>query len=183
VDTRRCACAVIPAILMALSFAACTGSPPPATGLTSPAPSLSNELYYSCGIASFNVGMQETDPGSLIEVLDGHVPSWLPSGMGLAQAYGPGGFTPGVLGGADLRDAACRQIRIRYGGSSGESHAGDTFAAWHVTMRSNRGCGESRDQTCPTIWYTARGDHSTLTVTTFGIQRPEADRIVNSIPL
>src|SRR6185312_5728891 len=108
-------------IVTSLAVTDCTSAPLPATGVLSPAPSLQHALSYDCGTQAVGlVRFEQIDPASLVEVMDGHLPTWLPDGMGLAEAYGEGWFHPGGLGGARLRDAACRVVEIRYYASTKE---------------------------------------------------------------
>src|SRR5262245_47274123 len=117
---------------------------------------------------------------SLTEVMDGHIPHWLPAGMGLVSAFG---LSHGAHGGAYLADAKCREIELWFW--QGEKiGSGERVGPWVVTeMSGPKDCFNAVLGRGRWITYEGRVEGGHLGVQMMGIPRSEGDRIVQSIPI
>lgn len=118
-------------------------------------------------------------PESLDSVMANHVPHWLPDGMGLVQAFGPG---VGSLGGAYFADARCREIELWFWKSTGVA-SGERMGAWTVMVSGPNACGNAVLGSGRCIEYHAPVDGGSIGVQMMGIPRSDGDRIVRSIPI
>jgi hypothetical protein len=164
-------------VMMAVSTACASDPPPPVTArVLSPAPAVSKGVLHGC---PFGPPRASTVPaGSLGDVMQGHVPRWLPSGMGLVEAFGPG---EGSQGGAYFADGQCREIQLWFWNSS--EIAGEAMGPWRVEASGPHGCGNAILGNGACIDYHARVDGGSIGVQMLGVSRPEGDRVVRSIPL
>lgn len=165
------------ALVLACAFGtgACTGSTPPPvpSSVISPAP----RVDCPFGIAR-EVG-RSVDPSSLMRVMHGHVPRWLPEGMGLFQAFGS---STALRGAAWFADDRCREVQVWLWRSTGRVSGSDRTGPWAVDESGPRACanfvlGEAR---C--IEYRANVEGGQIGVQMMGIDRAVGDRIVRSIP-
>jgi hypothetical protein len=110
--------------------------------------------------------------------MDGHVPTWLPAGMGLVQAFG----SSWARGGAYFADSRCREVELWLLRSRGQLDGPDRTGSWVVDESAPRACGNAvlGDGRC--IDYHVNVDSGQVVVQMMGIERGVADRIVESIP-
>jgi hypothetical protein len=118
---------------------------------------------------------------SLIEVMDGHVPSWLPEGMGCALAFGEG--WDGIVGGAYLSDANCREVTMWYAQTNERPTEGERFGDWYVVESAPNDRGNAVLGGASCLNYTAPVDGGIVALNMMGLERDECDRISDSIPL
>jgi hypothetical protein len=111
--------------------------------------------------------------------MDNHLPRWLPEGMGLVAAFGPGA---GSHGGAFFADAHCREMEVWFWEST-DIGPGQEMGAWTVVVSRPNACGNAVLGTGRCIEYHARVDRGSIGVQMMGIPRSQGYRIVQSIPL
>ena len=114
----------------------------------------------------------------LAEVVDDHVPRWLPEGMGLVFAFGPGEDS---FGGAYFADIGCREIELWFWDST-DIGSGEHVDGWMVSESGPHDCGNDVLGTARCIDYAHVVDGGQIGVQMMGISRGEGDRIVRSIP-
>jgi hypothetical protein len=166
-------------VLVATAMSAsCTSSTEPSipTRVLSPAPSPTGAMS-SCPAALARAST--ISPGALDEVMAGHVPTWLPPGMGLVEAFGPG---DGASGGAFFADTRCREVRLRFWDSS-EQGDGERMGRWVVQSSAPGDCFNAVLGSARCIDYHAVVGGGSIGVQMMGLEREEADKIVRSIPL
>ena len=117
-------------------------------------------------------------PASLAPEMQNHVPHWLPSGMGLVEAFGPGN---GALGGAYFADARCREVELWFWKST-DVGAGPRVGAWTVTA-SPHACANALLLVSLCLDYHAKVQGGSIGVQMMGIPRSEGDKLVQSIPV
>ena len=116
---------------------------------------------------------------SLADVMANHVPSWLPEGMGLVEAFGPG---DGSSGGAYFADARCREVQL-WSWDSSETGDGEHMGPWVVEVSGPRDCFNAVLGSGRCINYHTVVGGGSVGVQVMGLERTEADKIVQSIPL
>lgn len=161
------------AVIAAVAAASCTlAAPhPPPTQVLSPVP-------RSCAFGPIRAS--RIPASSLAERMAGHMPSWLPPGMGLVEAFGPGA---GSVAGAYWADAGCREIEMYlFRGSDSNFGSGPRVGAWTVTADAANACYNPVLGSGRCLTYHARVSDGILDVEMMGIERPEGDRIIRSIP-
>jgi hypothetical protein len=167
---------VVPVLLVAA--VACTGAP------ASPIPPeiLSPAFPADCGRAI--VRADDVDAEDLPAQVDGHLPTWLPSGFGLSGSWQAEHGDPTTGGSATWTDGRCRSIQLSYfGPRSSVTLSGPKVGAWTVIADTTGGCSVKELGIGRCVVYTAFVDDHRLNVETIGLEREEGDRIVGSIPL
>lgn len=106
-----------------------------------------------------------------------HVPHWLPPGMGLVEAFGPGN---GALGGAYFADARCREVELWFWKSGVGS--GPRLGPWTINADAP-GCYNAVLGTGRCLDYHAKVSGGSIGVQMMGIPRSEGDKLVQSIPV
>jgi hypothetical protein len=119
---------------------------------------------------------------NLIDQMGGYVPRWLPDGFGLAHAFGSG---DGFEGQGIWSDAQCRQVQVYYftnqlGGGRPE---GPTVDEWVVLYNAPNQCSNAVLGRARCLGYRVRVDGAGLGVQMMELDRYEADRIIQSIPI
>jgi hypothetical protein len=162
-----------------LASVACTSAPTPSvpTRILSPAPAVEKGVLHDCPFGPPRASTVAAR--SLDGVMQDHIPRWLPAGMGLVEAFGPG---EGSLGGAYFADGTCREIQLWFWESS-DSGSGETMGSWRVEASGPRGCGNAVLGSGACIDYHARVDGGSIGVQMMGVPRSQGDRVVQSIPL
>ena len=169
-----------------VALAACTQSTPtvPTRGpaplpslVLSPAPHPPG-AFHQCPFGPARAS--EIPPATLASVMQNHVPHWLPQGMGLVEAFGPG-FV-GSLGGAYFADARCREVELWFWKST-DVGSGPRLGPWTVNADVPNGCGNAvlGDGRC--LDYRVRVAGGSVGVQMMGIPRHEGDQVVSSIPI
>jgi hypothetical protein len=162
-----------------LAVTACTSENPPSfpEQVLSPAPQPSG------AIARCPFGLPRASSiaaGSLAEIMDGHIPHWLPEGMGLVSAYG---LSHGAHGAGYFADAQCREMELWFWESE-RIGSGERIGPWVVTeMSGPRDCFNAVLGHARCINYAGRVEGGHIGVQMLGIPRSEGDRIVRSIPI
>ena len=167
---------VVAIVVVAIS-ASCTFGTEPLVPVRvlSPAPSPGG----AAGYCPFGIARASSIPSeSLVDVMADHVPRWLPDGMGLVEAFGPGEAS----GGAYFADVNCREVQVWFWRSS-DLGQGERMGAWVVNVSGPRDCGNSVLGSSRCIDYHAEVDGGSVGVQMMGLERAEGDRIVESIPL
>jgi hypothetical protein len=120
------------------------------------------------------------DARSLVDVMDGHLPHWLPEGMGLVAAFGP---SEGAHAAAYFADIRCRELELWFWDSEGTG-SGERVGPWVVTDESGpKDCFNAILGPGRCIYYAGSVDGGHIGVQMMGIPRREGDRIVQSIPI
>jgi hypothetical protein len=128
-------------LLIVLVADSCTSerpAPVPAR-ILSPAPRppvKTHECPYAPSRAS------SVTPKELAGVLDDHVPRWLPEGMGLVFAFGPGDAS---FGGAYFANIRCREIELWFWDSTGVG-SGEGVDGWVVSESGPHDCGNASSE-------------------------------------
>jgi hypothetical protein len=109
-----------------------------------------------------------------------HLPRWLPKGFGLAYAFQVRGG--GETGGGVWTDNRCREVEVRITSHESGSPQGERIEDWWIEYDAPGECGNPELGRARCLGYAARVDEGRLRVRMLGIDRPEGDRIVLSIP-
>jgi hypothetical protein len=162
----------------AIMVASCTSSAPPSvqTGILAPAPKPLGG-FNQCPFGP--VRASGVASSSLVSVMANHVPRWLPPGMGLVEAFGPGEY---AFGGAYFADADCREIQLYFWESS-DTGSGPRLGPWVITADVPNGCSNAALGQGRCLEYHAKVPGGSVGVQMMGIDRAAGDRIVGSIPL
>jgi hypothetical protein len=145
--------------------------------ILSPAPPVSGSLS-SCPFGpprASSIGGR-----SFVNVMQDHVPRWLPAGMGLVEAFGVSG--DGARGGAYFADAHCREVELWFW-KSGAVGSGHRLGAWLVHESQRGGCVNAVLGKAVCIDYRAPVPGGSIGVQTMGLSRSQGASIVVSIPL
>jgi hypothetical protein len=116
----------------------------------------------------------------IVDAMDGHLPHWFPGRWGLAGAWsdGHGGSW------ATWADARCREVTVFTGSGSPDGlRSKPHVGPWTVTDDVSRGCGNAVLGMGTCLGYETEIPSGQAGVQMMGLERPEADRIVRSIPL
>jgi hypothetical protein len=116
---------------------------------------------------------------SLGDVMANHVPTWLPRGMGLVEAFGSG---EGFSGGAYFADVRCREVELWFWRSA-DVGDGERMGPWVVQESSPGDCFNAVLGSARCIIYNTVVHGGSVGVQMMGLERAEADKIVRSIPL
>jgi hypothetical protein len=128
----------------------------------------------------FGTARASTIPaGSLGDVMANHVPTWLPRGMGLVEAFGSG---DGSSGGAYFADVECREVELWFWESS-EAGDGERLGPWVVEEGSPGDCFNAVLGSARCINYHTVVDGGSVGVQIMGLERAEANKVILSIPL
>jgi hypothetical protein len=144
--------------------------------ILSPAPRLTGS-FGECVFAPPRAS--SISPEALANVMEDHVPRWLPDGMGLVMAFAPGW---GAKGGAFFSDERCREIELWFWRSTAVG-SGQEMGAWRVSVSGPDACENPVLGNARCIEYHARVAGGSIGVQMMGIPRSEGDRIVDSIPV
>lgn len=112
--------------------------------------------------------------------MDGRVPTVLPEGFGVAEAWGEG---EGALGQVLFVDARCREIFVATYDGRQRLGRGASLGRWVVTSSGPRDCGNAVLGDARCLRYGTHMGGKTIAVLTMGLERSEADGVVRSIPL
>jgi len=127
---------------------------------------------------------------SLGTAIDGHVPTWLPDGFGLAAAWGPPsqGLGPDFAAKAVWADAECREIDLTYWNRiEGVDRFPDKprVGDWFVITDAPGECGNAVLGAARCLRYFVQpesaGIRVQLSVFMMGVSRRTGDAIVRSI--
>jgi hypothetical protein len=152
-----------------------TSAPVPSFVL-SPAP-IPVEALHQCPFGPARASV--IPPATLASVMVNHIPHWLPVGMGLVDAFGPGSAS---RGGAYYADTHCREIEVWFW-KSREVPSGHRLGPWTITADVQAGCSNAvlGDGRC--LGYSVAVSGGQVGVQMMGIPRTEGDRVVQSIPV
>lgn len=174
--------AVVPSLVMTSACTRSTTSVPPSDPahelslVSSPAPRPSG-AFDQC---PFGVPRaSQIPPANLAATMRAHVPHWLPDGMGLVEAFGPG---EGSLGGAYFADKNCREVELWFWESS-DVGAGPLVGPWTVNTDVPDGCGNAVLGGGRCLDYSVDVEGGSIGVQMMGIPRSEGDQVVQSIPV
>jgi hypothetical protein len=122
---------------------------------------------------------------SLDKAIDGHVPTWIPDGFGLAGAWGPPsqGLGPDFAAEAVWADDECREIDLTYWNRiEGVSRLPDKprVGDWFVTDKPGA-CGNAVLGDARCLWYLSplskpTGEATTTIILSRGIAPPQERR-------
>jgi hypothetical protein len=138
--------------------------------LRSPAP------RSDCPLSS--VEASSVHPSKLSVLMKGHVPTWIPSGFGLVEAFGPylgfGAHTPG--GGAIWVTKDCRSIEV-------SAYAASLAAAWSLrgAAKGASGCSNAVLGRASCWSIQGPGSQPAITVQTMGLSERETVHIARSM--
>ena len=119
-------------------------------------------------------------PEDLIDAMHGHVPTDLPEGFGLLGSWGAG---EGPAASGIWADHDCREVRVGVVDDNPTEATGPSVGPWTVTADLADGCGNAVLGEGRCLSYVANADDGIVIVSMMGIDRPEGDQIVRSIPL
>ncbi|HVQ88382.1 MAG TPA: hypothetical protein VMT88_09370 [Actinomycetes bacterium] len=167
-------------IAYALALAGCTGPAPSSGGVDNRGMPEPTTMLSAASTYCFQgiVRTKSIPTSRLLDGLDGHAPTWLPKGFGLADAHVGETPTDGFSGG--WSDARCRLVSVSV--SQGDSlPTGYTAMGKWTIVNTRGGCfnevlGKAR---CLNYWATVEG--RLVTVQMMGLGRQDGDRIVRSI--
>jgi hypothetical protein len=158
-----------------LVLTGCTREPPP---LRSPPPALI--LASAPRRCPLPIERGNSVPADqLVVSMAGHVPHWLPEGFGLQ-----GGWTDGRSVWATWSDRGCREVTVsadREGPSGAPS--GPRVGPWIVVDDVPNQCANEVLGSATCLDYYAPAASGSVGFNAMGLERPEGDRIVQSIPL
>jgi hypothetical protein len=168
----------LPLATFAALLAACTsGSVPPTVDTTTGSPPILVAAPRTCPLP---MERGNTVPANqIVDAMDGHVPQWLPTGFGLA-----GGWTDGHGTWATWTDGDCREVTVSsdHGGPA-EGASGPQVGSWVVTADAPGQCANAVLGSATCLDYQAPAPLGSVGVQAMGLERPEGDRVVQSIPL
>lgn len=116
----------------------------------------------------------------LMDQMDGHVPTYLPDGLGLLSAWGHG---QRLFGAGIWSDKDCREVEVDLLPGPATNLSGPRIGAWTLTGDTARDCGnpvQGENGSC--LSYFANVGDKTLRAWMSGITRADGDAIVASIP-
>ena len=150
----------------------CSPSTPPPSLVSAAPPEANNCIKASIRLASL-------DPATILDALDGHVPTALPTGFGLLGLWGVGEGRGEMKGYAIWADDSCRTVAVGtwvVGDPVGE---GPRVGAFTLTSEVPSTC--VRPGPAPCLAYRARLSPGLVEVAVVGIDRSAADEIVRSM--
>ena len=112
--------------------------------------------------------------------MQGHIPTDLPAGFGLAYAWGEG---DGMMAQATWTDRHCRLVTVALDAGIEQLRGAPIGEDWYVTSSGPRDCGNSVLGSGRCLRYVTVTEGNTLHVLMIGLDRPEGDRVVRSIPV
>jgi hypothetical protein len=164
-------CLVAVVVLVVSSCTGSSGGPKPVpTQILSPAP-------RNCPFAPARAST--VSASSLSTRMSDHVPRWLPSGMGLVEAFGSG---DGAIAGGYWADGRCREVQVYLFPGGHGMWTGVKVGGWTLTRSSPYDCSNTVLGSAQCLVYHAMVSEGLLDVQMMGIDRQEGDRIVLSIP-
>lgn len=156
--------------------------PSPAPNLLSPAPEPVAEAALYTG--ECNVGIIRANhvrPGELPDVLGSYAPSWLPDGFGLLIGFRGSGHGMENGMGAIWTDSTCRQIRLEFTPDAASLESPRPAGRWASNGEGMCFVAPLGDVRC--LNYHAQDDGGVLNLTTSGLDRSDAMRVVAGITL
>jgi hypothetical protein len=174
-------------LLLGLLAVGCISAPPSASrqssaaNILSPAPSPTVQTFTDGECLVGIIRADHVGPGELLDVLGPYEPAWLPDSFGLFTGFQGSGRGRENGAGAVWTDAACRQIHLEVipGGSDEESPR----PAGEWVLISEGTCTYAPLFDVPCFSYHAQDNGRVLNLTTVGLRRGDAARIVTGIPL
>lgn len=171
-------------VAMVLLLAACTSDEPtsviPAPNVVSPAPSPLPRFGMNGECVVGLIRADHVAGRDLLDLLDSHVPTWLPEGFGLFIGWKvEGGAVGEASNGGIWTDEQCRQVRLDVfpGAAGDESPRLD--GAWVLTDRGECTFGPVRHVSCLTYHAQANGD--ALSLTAVGLSDGDTARVVGGV--
>jgi hypothetical protein len=122
---------------------------------------------------------QAMDPSTILQGLDGHVPTDLPRGFGLEGLFDGGEGSGAPKGSAIWVDASCRSVSVTTWATSAEVGEGPRVGLFTLTSAVPPTCVSPGPTPC--LAYRARLAPGLVEVDTVGIDRADADEIISSI--
>lgn len=119
-------------------------------------------------------------PSEFVRMIGGHAPTDLPGDFGLVFAVGRGdGYRTAAL----WADSNCRQVFLALWPREESIPDGPKVGIWTVTDDVPDACGNGVLGTGRCLNYRATFSEGTIGVQMIGVDRPEGDQIVASIPV
>ena len=164
--------AVIALGIVWVAALACSPEAPPPS-LISPAPRVSERCFH------FPIRDPSLNPATILDALNGHVPTALPPGFGLYGLWGGGEGEGAARGHAIWADASCRTVAVTTWAVSEEVGEGPRVGPFTLTAGVPSTC--TRPGPTPCLAYRAELSPGLVQVDIVGIDRAAADEIVRSM--
>lgn len=158
-----------PALLTAavlVGLAGCTVT----ADLASRPPALQTSAWPRNGDARI-IHQHNVPPSTLVLTLGEFLPSWLPRGMNLIEAYGDDFRT---VAGSLYMDRDCRSVEVFWFDDDRERLGGELVGPWRL-IQDFTGTADGQDG--PWLVYETSVDRGHVGVRTFGLSREEGDRV------
>lgn len=178
---RRISLALLLPLLLVVG--GCTGTSPRASYATTPGlPAMfSVALSPAPRACPFMPGLGETPvtggDAEVTRLMNGHLPTWLPSGFGLSGAWTEASATKTLFAETLWSDQRCRSVRVTF------SSGGPGPGPWTVGYDNPRACGNAIMGMGECIGYSVSVTGGEVNVQTISLTRSDADRLVHSIKI
>jgi hypothetical protein len=162
-----------------LATSSCTSNPAPHPPPTRTPSAILAAAPRECPIGLGLLRGDHLPTAKTVETMQGHVPSWLPDGFGVALTVRGGGDQAW----ATWVDGDCRELTVFYKPQRIPATPGPRVGPWTVTVDAPGACSNYVLGSATCLGYEANAAVGSVVVQAMGLDRSIGDRIVQSIPL